>query len=155
MKPLQFSVTINAPKQKVWDTMLGDATCRQWTTPFCEGSYFEGSWETGSKILFLAPSDGKTSGMVSRIAENQPYEFVSIEHLGEVVDGVEDTTSERVKQWAGMHENYTFSEESGQTTVLVEMDSLAGDSKEATEMNQMFADIWPKALAKLKEIAEE
>jgi hypothetical protein len=68
------------------------------------------------KRLFLAPEEDSTSGMVSMIMENRPYEFISIEHLGEVRGGKEDTTSEKVKAWRGAHENYTFKEEkNGQT----------------------------------------
>lgn len=151
MTKLNFSIDINAPKQKVWEIMLADKTYREWTGAFHEGSYFEGSWDKGSKILFLGPSnEGKPSGMSSKIVENIPYEYVSIEHVGEVIDGVEDTTSESSKQWAGSHENYTFSETNGVTTLTVEMEG-ADVSKEMTEM---FEGMWPKALAKLKEIAE-
>ncbi len=81
--------------------MLADATYREWTGAFHEGSYYEGSWDEGSRIRFLAEDEGKLSGMSSRIAANQPYEYISIEHIGEVIDGQEDTTSDSAKQWAG------------------------------------------------------
>lgn len=82
MEKLHFSVQIKAPKEKVWDTMLDDETYRKWTTAFSPGSYYEGSWDEGSKILFLAPDEnGKLSGMTSIIAENRPYEFISIKHI--------------------------------------------------------------------------
>jgi uncharacterized protein YndB with AHSA1/START domain len=151
MHRLHFSTTINAPKQKVWDTMLNDETYRQWTRPFHEGSYYEGSWAKGSKILFLGPNEGKVSGMVSRIAENKPQEYISIEHLGEVVDGVEDTTSDRVKLWAGTFENYTFNETDGVTTLDIDIKSETQDP----EMSKMFEQMWPKALQKLKALAEQ
>lgn len=154
MNTLHFSTAIKAPVQKVWDTMLGDKTYRQWTAAFHEGSYFDGSWEKGSKILFLGPDEsGKLSGMVSKIVENKPYEFISIEHLGEVVDGVEDTTSDRVKAWAGSHENYTFHDNNGTTILDVDMEFDDND-KEMAKMVEMFNDMWPKALQKLKELAE-
>ena len=86
--------------------------------------------------------------MVSRIAENKPYEFISIEHLGVVKDGVEDTTSEEAIKWAPAFENYTFKEKDGATEVSVEMDL-------EEEHAEMFEDMWPKALQKLKEIAEK
>lgn len=149
MQKLNFSITINAPKEKVWNTMLEDKTYREWTTAFNEGSYYKGDWSKGSKILFLGPdpNTGKEGGMVSRIAENKLYEFISIEHLGIINDGIVDTTSDAVKSWAGAHENYTFKEKDGSTEVLVEMD-INDDYKE------MFEGMWPKALQKLKEIAE-
>ena len=96
MQNLKFSIFINAPREKVWNAMLGDATYREWTKPFNETSYFEGDWSEGSKMLFLGEDkDGKVlGGMYSRIAKNIPFEYVSIEHLGEVHDGVE-------KPWPG------------------------------------------------------
>lgn len=150
MTKLNFTIDINTPKQKVWEVMLADNTYREWTVAFHEGSYFEGSWDKGSKILFLAVDDGKLSGMSSKIVENIPYEYISIEHVGEVIDGVEDTTSENAKKWAGSHENYIFSEANGVTTLKVEMDG-AGDK----EMTEMFKQMWPSALDKLKELCEK
>jgi len=151
MQKLHFSTTIMAPKKKVWDTMLQDATYREWTrvfSPTPSGSWFEGDWSQGSTILFLGQDEGGgSSGMVSRIKENRPYEHLSIEHLGVVQNGVEDTTSDAVKQWAGAFENYTFNERDGRTELLVDLDT-------ADEYATMFQEMWPKALASLKELAE-
>lgn len=150
MNKLHFSIVINAPKKKVWDTMLEDKTYRVWTEAFSPGSHYVGDWSKGSKILFLGPdpNTGKLGGMVSRIKENRLHEYISIEHLGMVQDGVEDTTSDAVKAWAGAHENYAFKEKNGKTEVLIDID-IADDFKE------MFEGMWPKALQKLKELAEK
>ncbi len=144
MEKIHFTTTITAPKEKVWDIMLADQTYREWTAPFHEGSYYEGSWEQGSDIRFLSP-DG--NGMVARIAEARPYEFISIEHLGMVNQGVVDTTSEEVRAWAGAREEYTFTEEDGVTTLQIDLDT-------SEEYKEMFSDMWPKALAELKRIVE-
>lgn len=85
--------------------------------------------------------------MVSRIAEIRANEFVSIEHLGLVHDGIEDTESPEAKKWAPAYENYTFRDKDGGTEVLVDMDS---EESMAEEFNRM----WPEGLKKLKEIAE-
>lgn len=149
MDRLKFTMVIDAPKEKVWRTMLDEDTYRVWTEVFMPGSHYIGEWSKGSKILFLAPGEkGELSGMVSRIKENRPYEYISIEHLGVVQDGKEDTSSEAVKQWAGALENYTFKEKDGRTELRVDLDS-------AEEYQEMFQDIWPKALQKLKELAEK
>jgi hypothetical protein len=149
MEKLNFSIVINATKEKVWDTMLEDKTYREWTEAFSPGSHYVGSWNKGSKILFLGPNEqGVMGGMVSRIKENRKHEHISIEHLGMVQDGKEDTTSDEVKQWAGSLENYTFKDFNGKTELLVDMD-INDDYKE------MFEDMWPKALNKLKELAEK
>jgi len=103
MQTIHLTTFINAPRQKVWDTMLQDATYREWTSAFNPGSYYKGNWEEGSRILFLGPNpDGSgEGGMVSRIAKNQPHECISIEHLGVIENGVENTSSELTKEWAG------------------------------------------------------
>lgn len=130
--------------------MLDDTSYREWTKAFNEGSYYKGSWEKGSKILFLGPDPqtGKEGGMVSRIADNKPYEFISIEHLGIVQNGVEDTTSEAAKKWTPAYENYTFKEKDGTTEVLVDMDA-------EDEYADMFKKMWPAALDQLKTLAEQ
>lgn len=150
MKKLTFSIIINAPREKVWHTMLDDETYREWTKPFNEGSRYEGKWETGSEMRFIGVDDsGKESGgMYSKIKEARPYEFVSIEHLGMIsATGEVDTTSEEVKKWTPAFENYTFIDKEGGTEVLVELDI-------SDEWQDMFNDMWPRSLAKLKEIAE-
>lgn len=144
MANLHFSINIHAPRKKVWSAMLDDATYREWTSAFTPGSYYQGNWDEGSKILFLGPDPetGKEGGMVARIKENRPNEFVSIEHYAEISDGVE-------KPWNGTGlENYTFADTNGGTEVSVEMTNVPD------EYVAMFQDTWPKALQKLKEIAE-
>lgn len=149
MERLHYSIRINAPKEKVWDTLIGETTYRQWTNAFHEGSHYVGNWEQGSKILFIGPGNEgeKEGGMVSMIAENRPYEFISIRHIGIVENGIEDTASDEAKKWAGGLENYTFREANGITELVIDMDSDA-------ENAEMFNRAWPAALQKLKELAE-
>lgn len=150
MKKLSFTIQINASPEKVWHTMLDDATYRRWTQPFNAGSRYEGTWETGSEMRFIGVDDsGKESGgMYSKIKEARPYAYVSIEHLGMITEtGAIDTTSDMVKQWTPAFENYTFSEKDGGTEVAVSLDI-------ADAWVAMFNDMWPRALLQLKEIAE-
>src|SRR5690606_10249882 len=112
---------------------------------FSETSHAVTDWKQGSKVLFL---DGNGQGMVSRIAELRPNEYMSFEHLGEISNGVEDTTSERVKGWAGARENYTLKKVDGKTELHVDMDIN-------DEFKEMFETMWPKALTNLKEISEK
>lgn len=149
MQKIHLSILIRAPRQNVWDIMLNDATYREWTKVFHPGSFYRGSWDQGAKILFLGPEkDGQgESGMVSRIAENRLYEYISIEHRGFIANGVEDTESEAVRDWAGIHENYTFIEKDRGTELVVDMD-INDSEKEAME------EMWKKALERLKEMAE-
>ena len=70
MKKLHTSITIKAPVEKVWETIVGKDTYPLWTETFYPGSNIIDSWEKGSKVLFVGPNEhGKNDGMVSEIAE--------------------------------------------------------------------------------------
>lgn len=145
MKRIHFSEFIRASRQKVWETMLADSTYRDWTSAFAEGSYYEGSWEQGKEIRFSSPEGG---GMVATIAVNRPHEHLSIKHIGVITkEGAIDTESESVKKWAPAFENYRLIEKDGGTEVQIEMDSTA-------DFECFMNDTWPKALTRLKVIAE-
>ena len=146
MEKINFSTSINAPREKVWDILWNDDSYREWTSAFMEGSYAEtDNWKEGSKVLFLAPG---RNGMVSTVATNKKNEFMSFKHLGEVKNGVEDTESEKVKSWAGAMENYRLTDENGKTKLEVDMDST-------DEFKDYFEKTWPVALEKVKELAEK
>lgn len=149
MELLQFKIEINAAKEKVWTTMLDDKTYREWVKAFHAGSYYEGSWNKGSEIRFIGSDEnGKLQGMYSRIKENDLHQFISIEHLGIVSNGVIDTTSDEVKKWAPSFENYTFTEANGKTLLKVEMQS-------PSEYKTMFEKMWGEALQLLKALCEK
>ncbi len=149
MEKLHISFMIHAPREKVWDTMLNEATYRQWTMAFYPGSYYKGSLAQGEKILFLGPTgEGGEMGMVSRVAEIRPHEFISFEHLGIIKNGVEDTESEEAKKWAPAFENYTFNEIEGGTELVIDQDIESGEKAQ-------FEEMWQRALLLLKEIAEK
>lgn len=144
MEKLTFKITLDAPRQQVWDVLWSDVTYPEWTSAFSPGSIAETDWKEGSKILFL---DGKGHGMVSTIAVRRAPEFMSFKHLGEVHDGVEDLTSEKVSAWAGAMENYTLRDVNGKTELHIETD-VTDDFKD------YFVKTWPHALEKLKSIVE-
>jgi hypothetical protein len=151
MKKLQYKIEINAPVEKVYNTMLGInniETYQQWTAVFNPSSTYKGNWEKGSKILFIGTDEnGKTGGMVSEIAANIPNKFVSIRHFGVLQGEKEITEGPEVEKWAGGLENYSFEELSGVTIVSVETDTIE-------EYVNYFDENWPKALEKSKEIVE-
>lgn len=146
MEKLTYTVSINAPKEKVWKVLFNDASYREWTSVFGEGSYAEtDNWKEGSKVRFLAANG---EGMSSMVAANRPNEFMSFKHLGMIKDGVEDTESEEVKKWAGALENYTLEDSNGSTTLKVEMDINH-------EFKEYFDKTWPNALDKIKTLTEQ
>jgi len=145
---LHFEKNINTNARKVFETMLNKKQFAVWTAEFNPELHFIGSWEKGSKIIFLGTDeDGNMGGMVSSIKENIPNKFISIEHLGLVQNGKEITSGPEVEGWAGAMEDYTFKEENGKTLVSVDVDVNQ-------EFKSYFLKTWPKALKKLKTICE-
>ena len=145
VKQLLFSIQIDAPVQTVWQRMLSDAGYRNWTSAFCEGSYFKGSWQQDEMIRFLSPSG---DGMVATIAEHKPLELISIKHLGFIVNGEDDFSSDKVISWAPAYENYYFRDVNGVTELRIEQEI-------APEYEQYMLDTWPQALQKLKQLCEQ
>lgn len=151
LNKLNFEIVINAPVEKVWDKMLSDEGYREWTTEFNPlGSWYEGSLEEGNKVLFMGKmEDGTTGGMNSEIAVNKKYEYLSIRHLGYTMNGVVVTDTPEFKSFFPSYENYTFERvDDNSTKLMVYMDS-------DPQYTEMFSAMWPKALAKLKEICEK
>ena len=144
MEKIKFTADINATKEKVWNVLWDKPSYEKWSRAFAPGSTVDTDWKVGSKVLF---TDGKGSGMVSKIAEKRENEYMSFEHLGEVKDGVEDTTSDAVKIWAGSHENYTLTDTGNGTRLEMEMDISA-------EFKDMFMNMWPKAMDEIKRLSE-
>ena len=145
MERKQFKILINAPKNKVWDILWDKQTYPAWTAVFMEGSRVETDrWEKGSKVRFLGPDE---EGMVSTVADNKPNEYMSFKHLGVVKKGVEDYDSEQSRQWSGSMENYSLKTVDGKTELTVDMDITEN-------YLQYFSEVWPKALQKVKELAE-
>ncbi|MEP7323867.1 MAG: alpha/beta fold hydrolase [Saprospiraceae bacterium] len=148
LEQIHFEIEINAKPEKVYETMLDEQHYKEWTSIFNPTSRYEGSWKKDSKMLFIGTNEkGENEGMVSRIKENIPNQYVSIEHLGMVSKGQEITTGDQVTGWAGSLENYTFLAKDEKTLLHVDMDTNQ-------EFKSYFQDTWPKALDKLKSICE-
>ncbi len=158
MQKLQFKVSIQAPVTRVVDFMLGinsKSTYEQWTSLFNPTSTYEGNWDKGSKILFIGIDEkGEKGGMVSKIAENRPNQFVSIQHYGILKAGEEITKGPEVEKWANGFENYTFEESApadgkpATTIVTVDLDTTE-------DFVDYMNETYPKALDKLKALCEK
>lgn len=147
MYKTQYKITIAAPREVVWNSLWDDDSYRDWSSVFAEGSKAVTDWQKGSKVLFV---DQKNEGMVSVIDDRKTNEYMSIKHLGVVKNGVEETNTEDSKVWQG-YENYTLKDVNGKTDLLIDM-QLGDISQEFVEY---FDKTWPKALDKIKELAEK
>jgi len=75
MSKLHFSTDIQAPRATVWNVLWNDATYREWTSVFSEGSYAVSDWNEGSKVQFLDSTGG--SGM-SAVIQQKASERVHV-----------------------------------------------------------------------------
>lgn len=144
MKKRQYNVTIKAPKEKLWNILWGKGSYEQWTAVFAEGSTADTDWREGSRVLF---HDGKGDGMVARIVKRRDNEFMGLQHLGMVIKGQEITEGPEVDSWKGAEENYTLTEDNGSTHLQVDINIT-------DDMLDYFDKTWPKAMDKLKQLAE-
>lgn len=124
--------------------LTGDATYRQWTAEFAEGSYAETDWHEGSNVRFLGP-DG--TGLVGRVLASRRPELLDIEYTGVVGGGGDDTESEQARLWSGTHETYRLTGAGGGTLLAISapMEDAYYDD---------MAGAWDRALAIVKELAE-
>lgn len=99
--------------------MIGPVTYRIWTAAFTEGSYF-GRHPGQGRAHAVPGARWPRHGLGDRRA--RPQEFISIKHLGEIKDGVEDTESEAVRSWTPCFETYTFTQLGMATELTVDMD---------------------------------
>lgn len=146
---LAFSIDIAAPRDVIWDTLIGPETYRDWCSAFNPTCYFEGDWTEGSTVKFLGPDkEGKLGGMIARVLTHRPGEYLLVEHFG-VVDGGEELFSGAVyDDWIPAEEDYTLSGGPDTFTLTIRCD--------VTECYaEFFSKTWPKALARLKELTED
>ncbi|SKB48068.1 SRPBCC family protein [Daejeonella lutea] len=147
MEKLKFTKEINAPAQKVWKALWNEESYARWTESFNPngtGSAMTSDWQVGGRTIF---SDKEGNGMISTIKSmNEPTDVV-FQHLGEIIKGVEDTTSEKVLNWAGSLESYHLTENNGTTTLTVQVETLK-------EWEKMMTDGFGKGLEIVKEISE-
>jgi hypothetical protein len=145
MEKHTFKITIDAPRERVWEILWGENTYPAWTSVFSEGGRVETDWKVGSKVLFLGGDNG---GMVSRIADKKPNEFMSFSHEGMVENGVEVYESDKMREWSGAMENYTLKTVEGKTELTIDIDLT-------DEYKDYFLKTWPQALEKLKDMCEQ
>lgn len=149
MKKMNMEIEIDASNEKVWASIVDVNFYRLWAEEFMEGSYFEGGWNKSDTIQFLAVNEsGNKEGMVSEIAESDYPKYISIRHLGYIMDGVIDTTSDMVKAWSPSYENYTL-EALGDQKTKFKLDMDVED-----QYYDMMLEMWQRAMLKLKQVSE-
>ncbi|MDQ4138953.1 MAG: SRPBCC domain-containing protein [Bacteroidota bacterium] len=141
---IKKSIEINAPKEKIWETLLQDEYNRIWYAEFSPGAYAETNWQEGSKVAFKDESGG---GIIGTIVANKFGKLLSIEYHGIVKNNTEDYDSEEAQAVKGGREIYRLVENNGATQLEIEVEM-------GEDMYEMMSSAWNKALQKVKELAE-
>lgn len=142
MKELQFSVEIKATKERVWSTLWDDKTFRDWANNIDEGTYMKGEMKEGNEVEFISSVNGY--GVSSLIEKMIPNEYVFFKHFA---DTQESGLKERKKEWSGLTESYSITETNGIMSLVVKTDV-------PEDLVEMFTTSIPKALARIKTLAE-
>lgn len=142
MHRLHFSIDVEAPRERVWKVLWDDETFRDWTGVFTEGSegsYIKSDWKEGGRFVFFE-SDVGSYGVIEKLV---PNEFIVFKHLGEIREG-----KEYPFDGGDRLEKYTLKQRGSITTLTLDQDV-------PEEHKSMFEDATPKALERLKELAEK
>ncbi len=142
MNKLQFSIEINATKERVWDTLWQDETFREWASIIDPETYMVGDLQEGNEIEFISSASGY--GVTSRVEKLVVGEFLLLRHRA---DTQEEGKREREKEWTGGEESYSLAEKDGTTTLTVAFDVPPG-------LEELFKVTYPKALERVKALAE-
>lgn len=143
MNEMQFTIEINATKEKVWDTLWQDETFRQWAGIIDPGTYMVGELKEGNELQFISAENGY--GVTSLVEKLVPYELLLLRHQADTQD---TGKRERDKEWTGGAETYALTETGSVTTLTAEFDV-------PLELEEYFAANYPKALERVKELAEK
>lgn len=140
---MKFTIEINATKQKVWDTLWQDDTFREWAGVIDPGTYMVGDLKKGNEVQFISAENGY--GVTSLVEKVITGEFLLLRHSADTQDV---GTRERTKEWTGGAESYTLTEKDGITSLTTIFDV-------PLEMEEYFTTAYPKALARVKQLAEK
>lgn len=146
MKTLEFKLQINAPVEVVWTCLWDAEHYKEWTSVFCEGSYYQtDSFAEGSKIHLLTPSGEGMFSVLDKIVENK---FLAFKHLGEIKNFEEQATNDTTQAWSNAMETYELKPNENGVELIVNVDTI---DEYINSMNNLF----PVALRELKKIAEK
>lgn len=139
---MQFTIEINASREKVWNTLWQEETFREWAGIIDPGTHMVGELKEGNEVQYIS---GNGYGVTSLVEKLTPGEFLQVRHSADTQD---EGTRERAQEWTGGKETYSLSEKDGFTTLTAAFDV-------PPTQEEYFTDNYPKALAKVKELAEK
>ncbi len=145
MKNLEFTVSIDATPNAVWDALWKADNYLQWCKIFSPDAYADNyDWTEGNIVKFMGKD---RNGMYAVIEEHVPALQMTFQYLGEIVNGEEvPFEMHQTKVLAGT-ESYLLRPQEAGTDLNVEV-------VVPEEYEGFLKEKYPEALLKIKEIAE-
>lgn len=139
---MQFTVEIQSTKETVWSTLWQDKTFRDWAGLIDPGTYMVGELVQGNEVQYISAENGY--GVTSLVAKLVTNEYLLLKHSADTQD-----TGERLRkqEWTGGEESYALTEQNGMTILTAAFDV-------PPELEDYFTINYPKALNRVKELAE-
>lgn len=142
MKETSFSISIQASKAQVWKVLWDDESFRDWASLIDEGTFKKGELVEGNEMEFISAVNGY--GVTSKVEKLVLEEYVLFRHRADTQGA---GLKEREQEWTGGKESYSLSERNGVTELVLTMDL-------PPEQQETFAESVPKALHRIKQLAE-
>jgi uncharacterized protein YndB with AHSA1/START domain len=136
---LNTSISINAPKSKVWMALIDPEQVKK----YFFGTVLKSDWKVGSAITFSGEWEGKPyldKGIIVQIEKEKILKY----NYWSSFSGTED----KPENYATII--YSLEEKDGQTTIFISQDSIK--SKEALEHSEQN---WQMIMKSLKELLEK
>lgn len=141
MNTLEFSVTISASKDTVWNVLWDDKSFRDWSNIIDEGTYMVGSLIEGKTVEFMSASG---YGVTSKVNKLIPNEFIEFIHMSDTQNSGKNL---REAEWTGNTESYTLTAKEGKTILTIK-------SEIPDNQLETFNSRIPLALERIKLLAE-
>ena len=147
MKTLTYSITINKPRDFVFEKITDKAVYPDWAKAWGDGMTYEGEWKKGGNISFFAHSQGGTKVVFEELI---PNEYIRAKHIAMVnpLNEEVELTDEMMQKWIGSLEEYRFHKER-EAIAKLEIIMTVDES-----FQEMFDNAWPKALKYFKGVCE-
>lgn len=142
MQRQEFSITIQASRALVWNTIWVDETFRDWASLIDEGMYMVGALKEGEKVQFISSQGYGVTSLVEKLI---PGEHVFLRHMADTKDSGENV---RPDEWTGGMESYTLSESDDGTTLTFATEIPSG-------LEEIMETRLPHALERIKVLAEQ
>lgn len=141
MEQVEFSININASREKVWNTLWNDETFRQWADIIDPGTHMVGELKEGAEVQFISGNGYGVSSLVSKLTDNK---FLELKHRADTKD---NGSNGRDDHWTGGKESYSLLSEGELVRLRVAFDV-------PPELVDYFNENYPKAMECIRRLAE-